>query len=374
VQTAEPSMASEPTWLGDGETFSYDIDAKHMGVFWVEGGRMKVLPDVTQRPIITMFRYVIGNRVYLGTLFDNQETEVVGISVPLLKEEDRFRVPELVLDMRSTGRTLLFSKRTAGRAFDIAEVDLGAQTARLIGRISDHMLRYPMPIADGLAFVSVRLASDFMQRRPNGTLVNLTKSGHVWDGNRCGRDLIISEELAPEQIVIQRVDFTGKHLEQLTQGPRDCKVWFYRPHKPTPTIRRCDRGGCRDIFHGFAIGLDASPDGTRLAYVTMDKRGTIVQWISADGGEPHDVAETETACPVGWASPATIWVSRRQGRQIVWTEVNADTGRETGKTSPGGRDCADSRPDPASPVSDLRIVYDQTSQIRFISNEQLARE
>jgi hypothetical protein len=106
----------------------------------------------------------------------------------------------------------------------------------------------------------------------------------------------------------------------------------------------------------------------------MDKRGTIVQWISADGGEPHNVVETETTCPVGWSSADALWVSRRQGRKIVWTEVNADTGRETGKTSPGGRDCADGRPDPASPVSDVQIIYDQTSQIRLVPNEQLARE
>jgi hypothetical protein len=382
VQTAEPTMASEPTWLADGETFSYDIDANHMGVFLVGAGRMKVLPDVTQLPSITMFRYVIGNRVYLGTYLENLQTEVVGISVPLLNEEDRFRVPELVLDMRPAGRTLLFSKRNnAGRTCDIAEIDVAARTARYLGRIPQHMLRYPLPIADGVAFVSVRMASDLMLQKPNGTLLNLTKSGRVWDGNRCGHDLIISEELDDEHVVIKRADFTGKIIEQLTQGPRDwspaCtpdgKVWFYRPHKPTPTIRRCDGKACRDIFQGFAIGLDASPDGRRLAYVTLSKRGPIVQWISADGGEPHDVAETETACPVGWATRDTIWVSRRRGPKFVWTEVNADTGRETGKTSPGGRDCADTRPDPASPVSDLRVVYDQTSQIRFIRNEHLAR-
>jgi hypothetical protein len=382
VQTAEPSMASEPTWLADSKTFSYDIDAKHMGVFWADAGRMKVLPDVTQRPILTMFRHVIGNRVYLGTYFDNLETEVVGISLPLLNEEERFRVPELALDIRPMGRTLLFSKRTAGRGYDIVQVNVREQTARLIGRIPEHMLRYPVPIASGLAFVSVSLASDLWWRKPNGTLINVTKSGHVWEGNRCGRDLVISEELDPERIVIKRIDFAGKRLEQLTDGPRDwspaCtpdgKVWFYRPHMPGPAIRRCDRDGCRDIFHGFAMGLDASPDGRRLAYVTMDKRGSIVQWISADGGEPHTVAETETVCPVGWSSADTLWVSRRQGRKIVWTEVNADTGRETGKTSPGGRDCADSRPDPASPVSDLRIVYDQTSQIRLVPNEHLAHD
>jgi len=169
----------------------------------------------------------------------------------------------------------------------------------------------------------------------------------------------------------------------LTQGPRawspactpDGKVWFYRPHAPNPSIRRCDRNGCRDLFHGFAIGLAASPDGKRLTFVALDKRGAIVQWISADGGEAHDVVETETSCPVGWASDDTIWVSRRRGRKFVWTEVEADTGRETGRTAPGSRDCNDARPDPASPVSaDLRIVFDQTSQLRLVPNERLARK
>jgi len=275
---------------------------------------------------------------------------------------------------------MLFAERNAGRGADIAEIDVASRTARLIGHIPEQMLRHPMRTATGLAFVSVRLSSDLILRKPNGALVNVTKSGHVWDGNRCGRDLIVSKELAPEQIVIERLDAAGKRIEQLSDGPRDwspaCtpdgKTWFYRPHLPRPSIRRCDRAGCQEIFKGFAIGLAASPDGRRLAFVTMDKRGSIVQWISADGGEPHDVAETETSCPVGWASADAIWVSRRRGRAIVWTEVDADSGRETGRTAPGIHDCADARPDPASPADpDLRIVHDQTSQLRLIDNVHL---
>ena len=65
--------------------------------------------------------------------------------------------------------------------------------------------------------------------------------------------------------MIERLDATGKRIEQLTDGPRDwspaCtpdgKTWFYRPHLPSPSIRRCDRDGCREIFRGFAIGLAA---------------------------------------------------------------------------------------------------------------------
>ena len=52
--------------------------------------------------------------------------------------------------------------------------------------------------------------------------------------------------------------------------------------------------------------------------------------------------------------------------------VEANSGRETGKTVPGTRDCLDGKPDPASPVDpDLRIVYDETSQLRLLPREYL---
>jgi len=381
VPTAEPSMASEPTWLADAQTFSFDVDAKHMGVFSTAAGRMNVLPDVNTRPFVTIFRYVIGNRVFLGTMFDKFETEIVSIAVPLLNEEERFRIPHLVLDLRQEGQRMYFAFHDKGRGADIVELDPEARAARSIGHIRDQMLRYPMMTSQGLGFISVRLTSDLWVRKPGGTFVNLTRNGHVRDANRCGRDLVISREFEPERTVIERIDASGKFIERLSDGPADwspaCsadgKVWYFRPHLPQPSIKRCDRDGCREIFSGFAIGLSASPDGRRLAFVTMDTRGSTVRWMPADGGELHEVGETETGCPVGWASADTIWVSRRRGRQIVWTEVAADSGRETGKTAPGSHDCYDARPDPASPVNpDLRIIYDQTSQVRLIAKDRLA--
>src|SRR5262249_10959493 len=142
---------------------------------------------------------------------------------------------------------------------------------------------------------------------------------------------------------------------------------------PYRRSRRCADPGRREIFEGFATGLSASPDGRRLAFVTLDKRGPVVQWIPADGsGELHEIGESETGCPVGWASAETIWVSRRRGHQIVWTEVDADSRRGTGKSVPGRHDRYASRPDPPSPVNpDLRIVYDQTSQVRLVGKDRL---
>jgi hypothetical protein len=380
VQTAEPTMASEPTWLADGQTFSFDIDINHMGVFSTAAGRMNVLPDVNGRPFLSIFRHAIGNRVFLGILSDTYETEVVGVSLPLLKEEARFRVPKLPLDLRLEGEQMFFAHLSRGRGADIVVTDAAARAARAIGRIPEHLLRYPMLSTNGLVFVSVRLASDLWVRNAGGAFENLTRNGHVLDGNYCGSDLIVSREIEPEKTVVERLDASGRRMERLSDGPIDwspaCSpdgsVWYYRPHLPHPSIRRCDRQGCRELFRGFAFGLSASPDGKRLAFVTVEKRGTVAVWIGADGGAPHDVAETETGCPVGWASAETIWVSRRRGRKFVWTEVDANTGRETGKTAPGSHDCFDCRPDPASPVNpDLRIVYDQTSQVRLLPREQL---
>jgi hypothetical protein len=383
VQTAEPSMASEPTWLADGDAFSYDIDPKHMGVFWPAGGRMKVLPDVVTGPSFSVFRFIVGNQVFVGTIFDTAETEVVGIALPLLKEEVRFRLPALAVDLRLSGRRFLFAEGQSGRHWDIAAADVSAGTAHTVGRIPGQMLRYPLPTAAGLAFVSVRLSSDLMLRKANGSLANLTNSGRIIDGARCGRDLIVSKEVEPERTVIERVDVTSGRVERLSSGPTDLcaacapdgTAWFYARHGAAPVIRRCDSHGCRDLIQSFVLSLAASPDGKRLTYVTVDKRGAIVQWISSDGGEPHDVAETETACAAGWATAGTIWVSRRRNRVMVWTEVDANTGRETGRTAPGSRDCNDLRPDPMSPVDpELRFVYDETSQVRFVPNDVLARE
>src|SRR4030095_5369565 len=101
----------------------------------------------------------------------------------------------------------------------------------------------------------------------------------------------------------------------------------------------------------------------------------MVKWVGVDGGDVHDVIETETGCPVGWTSSRTLWVSRRRGGSFTWTEVDVDSHRETGRTQPGSRDCSDGRQDPESPVDpDLRIVYQQKSQIRLLGRKFLTRK
>jgi hypothetical protein len=115
-----------------------------------------------------------------------------------------------------------------------------------------------------------------------------------------------------------------------------------------------------------------SPDGSRLAFVDVQKSGPMVRVISAQGGLAREVIGTETVCSPGWSSEKTIWVSRRLSGKLVWMEVDADSGKETGRSVPGSRDCSDGHSDPDSPVDPtLRIVEEQRSQVRLLPGEYI---
>ena len=47
VPIAEPSRTSDPVWLPDGQSFLYDIDDKHVGVFSLQTKRSEVVPTTT---------------------------------------------------------------------------------------------------------------------------------------------------------------------------------------------------------------------------------------------------------------------------------------------------------------------------------------
>ena len=123
------------------------------------------------------------------------------------------------------------------------------------------------------------------------------------------------------------------------------------------------------------MSLGISPDGKRLAIVsTAGKKGPILEIADTDGGHIRELTEIETGCRPGWSSNDTLWVQRRRGRDLVWKEISASTAQETGRSAPGSRDCADAKPDPQSPAQHgVRVVYKQTSQVRFLPKAYLTR-
>src|SRR6185312_17137023 len=89
VQIAEPSRTSDPVWLPDGQTFLYDIDDKHVGVFSLETKRSEVV-STTTAPSFTSFHSVVGNQIVVNSILQTGLSDVAAFSFPRLNETVNF--------------------------------------------------------------------------------------------------------------------------------------------------------------------------------------------------------------------------------------------------------------------------------------------
>ena len=374
-------MSSEPTWIGDGQMFSYDVDTKHVGVFSTALRRVTIVPDATSQQYVTLFRTSTLDAVLVSGVFDGGETEVTRVELPWLQEGERFRVGEPLLDIRPDGELLYGVGRANGRLTNLLELDPRRRRGRRLGGIPGQTVRSPIFLDDSLSFVSTRFNHKLSVRRRDGSWARLPGDSIV-RAQHCGADLIVDRGLPDGRVVVDRIDQSGKLVGRLSEGPLagqgDCspdgQTWFFVEGTSPPRLEQCRETGCRVLAEHSSYGVSASPDGKRLAFVKLATRGPLVGWMPVDGGAIHDVVDTETACAIGWASNQTLWVSRRRDGKFLWTEVDADSGKETGQTVPGQRDCSDGGSDPLSPVNpDLRVIAERVSQLRLLPRAQLRR-
>jgi len=379
VQTAEPSMSSDPSWVSE-DWLSYEVDTRHIGVFSMTTRRAVIVPDVSPRSYPTSFRSVGAKDLLVWVAFDPLDMELVRLGVPSLKETARFRMKEFVMDFVLHGNTLYGAAQGAYESNDrLLAIDVSSREARQLGRIPGQFIRYPRFADAGMAFVSIGGGPNLYARSTQG-LVRLTNSDDVYHATHCGAGIVAVRDV-DHRAIVERLDRDGRiveilsgdagHVTSVSCSP-DGEDWFISRLDHRPMIQRCHASDCRSVASVAARSVAVSPDGSRIAILSSEERGPIVSWIAVGGGEIHEVAESETACEPGWASKQTLWVSRRRSGGIVWTEVDAVTGRETGKVVQGERDCTDGKPDPASPVDpDVRIVYSEPSQLRLIGHEHL---
>jgi hypothetical protein len=385
VATAEPSLYSEPTWLPDGMSFSYDIDFRHMGVFSLVTQRTTVLPEPTTEPHASAFRFVTGNRVFVSAWLDASATHITGFSWPALAEEIRLRVPTMVADWRSVPGTavdglVFYAPLQSQPPGEVVAMELGARRARRLGSLGDGVIDRLMFVDGGLAMVTSRLITRFEIADRHGRFGQVNRRATIVGGTRCGPGSLLTSETSPSGYVIVRLGAEGGgQPTRLTDGPFDIapscsadgSVWFYSRFGPAPGLQRCDESGCRVFVPGSVWGSAVSPDGRQVAFVAAGARGIGVSLIPFAGGEAREVAQTETICGPGWSRDGKLWVSRRLGNRLVWTEIDPDSAEETGRIAPGSTDCMDAWADPVRPDSDARTFIGRKSQLRLVPRREL---
>jgi len=379
VATAEPSQASEPTWLADGNSFTYDIDLRHMGVYSLVTRRSTVLAEPTIAPHASANRYVAGNRIFVSAWLDAMSTEVSGLAFPSLREEFRFHLSELLIDWRAVEPSAAYFTTTNFVAPSVVfDIDLLRNRARRRGFIPGQFVDRLAPVSGGLVLVTSAVTSTVTARATDGRTTVLERDWLVFAADYCGDDLLLAEK-ASGGIAIVRADARGKRLAQMTKGPADLQVscapdgrrWFYSGFGSTPGLYSCDENGCGRVVAEPTWGSAVSPDGRRIAFTTVTARGPTIRWMPTDSGEIHDLLDTETICGPSWSSPRTLWVSRRRGSALIWTEIDADTARPSGRVHPGTTDCTDAHNDPETPDTAVQVRVNRRSQIRFLPDGRL---
>jgi serine/threonine protein kinase len=383
IPTAAPSVNSDPTWLQDGENFSYEIDQRALGVFSIATQQSTVLPPAIPSASSDEMHFVVKDRIFAAA-FDpgkHGETELVGFRWPSLGEEARLRLPGQLVDLAPyDGDTYLYVSLSSAYMKELIAVNYARREAWKAGFVRGQFLRHPQVVEDGLSFISGAWRSDLEVRAENGTWHAITRNQYLSVPARCGDDLVASQRL-PDSVVVVRLDQNGNILRQMTSGPfdwspvctSDGKTLFYVDFANQGRIMACTADGCRTVLSSaVGGGLAMSPDDRRLLFPTTTNRGIAVRWIALDGGIVHDVTQAEPDCLPAWSSSSTVWTLRRLGGILGWAEVDADFGRPTGKFVPTSNNCFDGTADPNSPVTtEVRAVVDRTSQLRLLPTRYL---
>jgi len=228
-----------------------------------------------------------------------------------------------------------------------------------------------------LIFSAVSMTSDIWSADERKAMVRVTNTGDVLQAAACiDRGFLIAARIPPVgKIEMRRVraDGTVQNLALEGAGLPACSHrgggwWWYTDfmHIPSTTFR-CDRSSaCTVIARGVGLGFSLSPDDSKVAFLANSNRGVRVRWMPSGGGASHELGESETGCAPGWSSDRTLWISRRLRGLLTWTEIEVESGKPTGRTAPGSKNCTDGLPDPLSPADlDARVVFNFETDIRL---------
>ena len=374
VQIAEPSRTSEPVWLPDGQSFLYDIDDKHVGVFSLETKHSEVVPT-TLAPTFTSFHAVVGDRIFVDSLLQTGGADIGGFSFPHLNETVNFHLPVPMLDIQSPGGDTYYL--IALYDSTLVQIEPAKNRGRVVGEIRGQSLHFSL-FLDGCSVFVSKTTIGTLVRRAGGREVRTRLGADINWASSCGARIIATQvRNGTERTVWLDPDGrVGGTLADATSSPRcssDGRTMFWAALGQTPTLQRCDGTHCRTLFNGEAGTLSLSPDDRRLAFLTEQNRGHVIRWVGTDGqGGGREVRVVDTKCAPVWSNEKDLWVALRNGRRVVWTEFDSDSAKPTGRTSPGTRDCTDNIPDPAVPGAEaVKIEYAFQSQVRVLPAKYL---
>jgi hypothetical protein len=347
VAIGDPTVDSQPLWLEDNESFVFDIDLKHVGIFSTTLHRTTVVPEPALPSYLSTWHWTGRGLVIVAAHNTNVQMEVSGYEPPSLTLAFRVRMDLFAINFSPVeqGRSLFTAY--VDHTTNIAQLDYAQQRAQRLGFVRGHNVRRPFVVPGGIAFLSTLELRKMDVRDKDGRFRTVFESPVLLGGSRCGDGYLTLEGLGGNTLIVRRdeygrqVDPKPLHAVVAPTCAADGHVWYYASKKPEPGIVECKGASCNRIVAGEFVMVAVSPSGKRLAFARTRNSGFALGWMWAEDRVVHELPLiTGTFCTPTWSSESTLWVVQQRRNRYFWVELNVDSARETGQTLPAGGNCA----------------------------------
>jgi serine/threonine protein kinase len=378
------ALGSEPVWLPNGTEFAFDVDESHAAVMSLSlmttnliaddlpSGNFLVQKGISEDGRLLALRYVDGSfRKHI--IVHSLPSLSVLAGFMLGQEEKEFAFLDahhLAVGLEEPGNT------------GLAELDLGAGVLKRLGLIGARILQKPTTSRGMLAFASMVRHADVWRVERGKPIAKLVEDGVNFNPDASSHgDVIAEHEVAGQGYLIRLYPNDGPP-QSLTSGPEDYtpqflpdgRGWLYVDGKER-AIKKCSRAGvCQTVHAGddFPFFPSMAPDSERIAYVTKIHRPRLS--LLESSGEVRDLGPARPDCAPRWSGRDRLWVLRGSERSPIWTEIDANTGSETGaRANPGPpretvHDCPFMLGPPrGSAPTDVAAIYWEENDLRTLA-------
>jgi hypothetical protein len=199
----------------------------------------------------------------------------------------------------------------------------------------------------GLAFFTTMISRALVARSPDGGERTFRYSNaYSRPVFSDGHSALLETRLDGGPTVISLQRWNDREPRPLTSGPEDgypsfgprgSSFAYVRVDRNTVmacTIEAGSTADCRPVTTDtlgprFTV---VSPDGSAIAYHTAYGAGKRIRVVRISGGPPRDLGNDPSYCPLVWSSGSGL--SLYDNERHEWHEIDALTGKTTGRTQP----------------------------------------
>ena len=326
----------------NGEEFVYSIDGAHAAVFSLPTMKFRLLADPSpgsQQSILGKTASSRGQAVAVMSYLNDTQWVVAVYEGADLAQRMTLAIPGARnFRFAPSGDSVLVAP-TEPRA-PLAVLNWRRGSYRNIGRYGDMALVDAVVTGPTAAVLGRRRSKDVWfydgsRRRP------LTTDGNNDDAaiSPTGELLVAKSEAGSTETIWSRT--ADGAFRKVTNGPQDTSpdfspdgtTWVYVDYARR-SIMICKTGTdeCRVLRRDEVLPTAPrfSPDGLKVAYVTMGAAPRVMAF-AVSGGKEWPMGGTHWQCPPVWSSATRVWIFEGSAGGFGWVEKDLETGLRTGR-------------------------------------------